>query len=77
MSGDRAEADTAGEREDGLDEESEELPGRVIHVEKDVWRASRLEYITKNVRAGRYQVDMERLADKLLPQIDALTRRRK
>lgn len=77
MDDERGQADAAEEGVEGLEEDSEELPGRVIHVEKDVWRASRLEYITKNVRAGRYQVDMERLADTLLPQIDALTRRRK
>lgn len=65
------------QREQTLEEESDELPGRVIVVNKDVWRASRLEYITKNVRAGSYQVDVERLADTLLPQVSTITRRRK
>ena len=70
-------SDEGARRDAGLDDDSEELPGRVIHVNKEVWRSSRLEYITKNVRAGRYQVDVERLADTLMPQLHDLTRRRK
>jgi anti-sigma28 factor (negative regulator of flagellin synthesis) len=77
MSRDEDEGRRAPEDAQTLEEDSDELPSRVIVVNKDVWRASRLEYITKNVRAGRYQVDVERLADTLLPQIDELTRRRK